>query len=166
MRLFGLILVLLVVLLESLHSQEESLSSQENNVYTIHSISFEGLRKSKESYLSQEMVSRVGLTVSDSLIRQDVQRLKNLNSINNAEYRIIESGNLTSIVFEVSEVRTLLPIFNFGGITNNIWFQVGAADINWNGTGQILSASYLNNCLLYTSPSPRDQRGSRMPSSA
>ena len=145
MRLFGLILVLLVVLLESLHSQEESLSSQENNVYTIHSISFEGLKKSKESYLSQEMVSRVGLTVTDSLLREDVQRLKNLNSINNAEYRIVESGNLTSIVFEVSEVRTLLPIFNFGGITNNIWFQVGAADINWNGTGQILSASYLNN---------------------
>ena len=25
---------------------------------------------------------------------------------------------------------------------------------------------YLNTCLLYTSPSPRDQRGSRMPSSA
>ena len=26
--------------------------------------------------------------------------------------------------------------------------------------------AYLNTCLLYTSPSPRDQRGSRMPSSA
>ena len=26
--------------------------------------------------------------------------------------------------------------------------------------------SYLWSCLLYTSPSPRDQRGSRMPSSA
>ena len=25
---------------------------------------------------------------------------------------------------------------------------------------------WLNHCLLYTSPSPRDQRGSRMPSSA
>ena len=25
---------------------------------------------------------------------------------------------------------------------------------------------YLTTCLLYTSPSPRDQRGSRMPSSA
>ena len=25
---------------------------------------------------------------------------------------------------------------------------------------------YIYNCLLYTSPSPRDQRGSRMPSSA
>ena len=28
------------------------------------------------------------------------------------------------------------------------------------------SVSYNDNCLLYTSPSPRDQRGSRMPSSA
>ena len=27
-------------------------------------------------------------------------------------------------------------------------------------------ARYLKSCLLYTSPSPRDQRGSRMPSSA
>ena len=27
-------------------------------------------------------------------------------------------------------------------------------------------AQYLASCLLYTSPSPRDQRGSRMPSSA
>ena len=28
------------------------------------------------------------------------------------------------------------------------------------------SSKNLENCLLYTSPSPRDQRGSRMPSSA
>ena len=28
------------------------------------------------------------------------------------------------------------------------------------------SGKQLNACLLYTSPSPRDQRGSRMPSSA
>ena len=29
-----------------------------------------------------------------------------------------------------------------------------------------VAAPYANTCLLYTSPSPRDQRGSRMPSSA
>ena len=29
-----------------------------------------------------------------------------------------------------------------------------------------LAAEYTSRCLLYTSPSPRDQRGSRMPSSA
>ena len=32
--------------------------------------------------------------------------------------------------------------------------------------GQALSMLLEVNCLLYTSPSPRDQRGSRMPSSA
>ena len=30
----------------------------------------------------------------------------------------------------------------------------------------IIFSSTANSCLLYTSPSPRDQRGSRMPSSA
>ena len=28
------------------------------------------------------------------------------------------------------------------------------------------NVDHIKNCLLYTSPSPRDQRGSRMPSSA
>ena len=31
---------------------------------------------------------------------------------------------------------------------------------------QIQASAFLGTCLLYTSPSPRDQRGSRMPSSA
>ena len=36
-----------------------------------------------------------------------------------------------------------------------------------NVTGSLHMGHALNNtCLLYTSPSPRDQRGSRMPSSA
>ena len=34
------------------------------------------------------------------------------------------------------------------------------------GVTSLLSVSQSKNCLLYTSPSPRDQRGSRMPSSA
>ena len=33
-------------------------------------------------------------------------------------------------------------------------------------TGQADNPNYHKSCLLYTSPSPRDQRGSRMPSSA
>ena len=32
--------------------------------------------------------------------------------------------------------------------------------------GDTVTATFRNSCLLYTSPSPRDQRGSRMPSSA
>ena len=40
-------------------------------------------------------------------------------------------------------------------------------DLCWAGVlGKKLDADVINFCLLYTSPSPRDQRGSRMPSSA
>ena len=35
-----------------------------------------------------------------------------------------------------------------------------------NGGGDNNNDDIINDCLLYTSPSPRDQRGSRMPSSA
>ena len=33
-------------------------------------------------------------------------------------------------------------------------------------SSDVLEIAYCQHCLLYTSPSPRDQRGSRMPSSA
>ena len=35
-----------------------------------------------------------------------------------------------------------------------------------NGKDRLLSPDYDNDCLLYTSPSPRDPKTSRMPSSA
>ena len=40
--------------------------------------------------------------------------------------------------------------------------------MSWNTPGDNLTMFcwWKGNCLLYTSPSPRDQRGSRMPSSA
>ena len=34
------------------------------------------------------------------------------------------------------------------------------------GNAKVHTVEHLMSCLLYTSPSPRDQRGSRMPSSA
>ena len=39
-------------------------------------------------------------------------------------------------------------------------------EINRNGGNSGFCHGQMYNCLLYTSPSPRDQRGSRMPSSA
>ena len=47
-------------------------------------------------------------------------------------------------------------------------FSMGAdvADINGDGHLDFMTADMAFPCLLYTSPSPRDQRGSRMPSSA
>ena len=42
----------------------------------------------------------------------------------------------------------------------NVWFHAGEF------SDSLALAAWTGDCLLYTSPSPRDQRGSRMPSSA
>ena len=52
----------------------------------------------------------------------------------------------------------------FGNTIVTITDGTGGA-ICWSTAG-MLGFKGSRNCLLYTSPSPRDQRGSRMPSSA
>ena len=50
-----------------------------------------------------------------------------------------------------------IPMSNEGGF--DIHLDVGDREI-------LIHCGDFHDCLLYTSPSPRDQRGSRMPSSA
>ena len=52
------------------------------------------------------------------------------------------------------------------GENTNFWPMMQVAGFKIEGIGSDLPISTTNACLLYTSPSPRDQRGSRMPSSA
>ena len=60
-----------------------------------------------------------------------------------------------AMVFEKASTRTRVS-FEAG------MYQMGGSVINLTSNDSQLGRS----CLLYTSPSPRDQRGSRMPSSA
>ena len=46
------------------------------------------------------------------------------------------------------------------------WFEWSVADPRPEGSPGRSPDGQIRACLLYTSPSPRDQRGSRMPSSA
>ena len=68
---------------------------------------------------------------------------------------------LFRLIDEVSET-------NFSGL-RTIVEQAEQIEIDLTGPRQIerdVGFEISNICLLYTSPSPRDQRGSRMPSSA
>jgi len=112
----------------------------------IKSIKFKGLKRTQASFLTQYIRTQLGMSVSDSLLRKDVQRLKNIAGVGNASYQLdtLATGNI-ELTFNIDEIRTLLPILNFGGIEGNVWFQVGFSDINWQGKGQFLSAYYQNN---------------------
>ena len=45
-------------------------------------------------------------------------------------------------------------------------FEAGSETLSRTNLGELETGSPVNLCLLYTSPSPRDKRQSRMPSSA
>ena len=111
---------------------------------TIDTIKFEGLKRTKPSFLFSFLETAEGTIPVDSLLEKDVQRLKNIPSIGDASFRMDSANNQVNIIFKVEEVHTLLPIVNFGGIKDNFWFQLGMSDINWNGKGQFLYAYYQN----------------------
>ena len=73
---------------------------------------------------------------------------------------------------EIKELQPRLLVMGVGGAGGNAINEMidngmqGVEFIAVNTDAQDLKHSKAKSCLLYTSPSPRDQRGSRMPSSA
>ena len=65
---------------------------------------------------------------------------------------------------EVLTGKTQQKFFNPDEAENFYYF--GTYDVDFNKRTEIDVKDMDCSCLLYTSPSPRDQRGSRMPSSA
>ena len=63
------------------------------------------------------------------------------------------------------EVKNLTPYGVFVEMKDGIGGMVHISDLSWTKRYSHPS-EFTKVCLLYTSPSPRDQRGSRMPSSA
>lgn len=116
-----------------------------NAQIVIETFSFEGLKKNNPSYLGSFVQEYDHDTVTIEEILLDVQRLKNIPGIGNAEYRIDTVEGNNNLVFEVNEVLTLLPIVNFGSIKDNVWYQIGLSDYNFKGQGSYLSSHYQNN---------------------
>ena len=67
------------------------------------------------------------------------------------------SYRITDVLVEV------LPVTNYSSHLTVKAREGGGSVIEWRGA---FYRGYPNNCLLYTSPSPRDRQKSRMPSSA
>ena len=93
-----------------------------------------------------------------------------------AEKAPITAKNFTDYVeegfFDGTIFHRVIPNFMIqgGGMTEDMQQKTTKATIEneaKNGLKNVkYSVSMARTCLLYTSPSPRDQRGSRMPSSA
>ena len=94
-----------------------------------------------------------------------IYKSKKIETINNADTRPMMSkvreAIFNSIQFMVEE-KDVLDLYSGSGSLGIEALSRGANYV----TFVELSKECISICLLYTSPSPRDQRGSRMPSSA
>ncbi len=105
-------------------------------------IRFANLQRTDPDYLKKFLVSKEGTEVDTTRLRADVQRLRNLQLFSDVAYSLESFAGGQVIVFNCEELGTILPIANFGGIAENIWFQLGANDFNWLGQGNTLGGYY------------------------
>ncbi len=112
---------------------------------TLTKIHFSGLKNTDESYLRKVILSEEGSLLNAGLIDQDIQNLKNLPSIIQAEALLDSSENNVQLTFNVTERNTILPKVNLGTLRNNFWFTLGLSENNFRGIGDKLLAFYQNN---------------------
>jgi len=121
-----------------------TLAAQTNQNYRLSDVSFSGLYKTEELVIRRLLQSNYGDEITISDISSDAQHVVNFPGIDNVSYTIDTVGQEIHVDYKVEEIKTLLPIINFGGIEGNVWFQLGVTDINWRGKGNQLSAYYQN----------------------
>jgi len=113
---------------------------------TQESFRFEGLNKTKASYLRDLLQSDIAESAdSPEAIENQLNLLKNSPGIANATIRLDTLDGNPIRTYEITERKTALPIVNFGGIRDNLWFSIGFIENNLRGRGEQLLAYYQNN---------------------
>ena len=108
----------------------------------VRSVEFRGLERTRVSFLTPFLQTRIGETLLEEQVASDVQTLRNLQLFASVSSEVVTEGDEALVFFDVSERVTRIPITNFGGITNNFWFQLGINEYNWLGNGGSLGGYY------------------------
>lgn len=108
----------------------------------ISALQFHGLQRTDTSYALRYMESKHGQELDSTVLENDMQALRNLPSINDANFQIVLDKNQASVDIYCEEAVTILPIIDFAGSNENFWFMLGAKDVNFLGRGNELSGVY------------------------
>ena len=106
------------------------------------SIQFNGLKKTKKTYLQKFINLKEGVIFNKQRLANDVQALRNLNLFLNVKVHVTDSLEGVNIDYQLDEALSILPIINFGGIKDNFWFQLGVTELNWHGKGKEIGGYY------------------------
>lgn len=105
-------------------------------------IKFAGLERTKASYLSQFLDIKEGDLFDSVALKANQLRLNNITTIGSVSSSVADSSGVAIIIFECEEMVNVLPIFGLGQTDDNLWFRVGAEDLNLGGKGHELFVYY------------------------
>ena len=108
-------------------------------------VQFEGLKRTKASYLLKFMQWDKGVLTDSAGIANGVQRIRNTRFFNEIESRLDVKNGDTTVVFKCQEIFTILPIVEGGASEGNRWFRLGVEDENGLGKGIRTIAFYQYN---------------------
>lgn len=106
---------------------------------------FEGLKRTKTSYLLKFMQWDKGVPTDSISIANGVQRIRNTRFFNEVESRLKVQNGDTTVIFKCQEILTILPIVEGGASEGNRWIRLGVEDENGLGKGIRTVAFYQYN---------------------
>ena len=108
----------------------------------VRSVEFRGLERTRGSYLLPFIQTSEGELLLEAQLSSDEQTLRNLQLFASVSSEVSIEGDNAYVIFHLTERVTRIPITNFGGITDNIWFQLGVNEYNWLGNGGSFGGYY------------------------
>ncbi len=110
----------------------------------LNSVNFYGETRNKLSYLENYVISEIGQPVTLKKLEADRKNLVNLPKYGHVHLKIDSFPEYVDATFELYEVETITPVFDFGGIKENIYWQLGVANSSSLGFGLNYNVSYRN----------------------
>lgn len=104
--------------------------------FKVESLNFEGLKKTKESFLYRIAKVKAGEITDSLVVATDIERFKRLDGIAYAEYKIESKGELGySVTYILKENFSIIPGFRIGQ-ANDDSFSYRFSAFEFNGLGR------------------------------
>lgn len=112
----------------------------------IDQLEFEGLKRTKESFLRRLVKVKTDASYNSILVKGDLDRLKRLPGIANARDSVYTESGKQILVYKIEENFTIIPGLRIATANNGEFaFRVSAFEFNLFGNNQLIGAFYERN---------------------
>ncbi len=117
----------------------------------VDSIKIEGNKKIKTSFIKKITKARPGMVLDSLVLKEDIQRLKRLPSVSNADFQVLRlQDNTCNVVYNIVENLTIIPSVNIYTTNNDEFaYRIGISEFNLFGQNITIGGFYQND--IYSS---------------